>query len=105
MLTESVADAMSRIATAGRTMADDWRGIGSEIAGLGGQLGRGDLGAAFVAGYRERAGQVTIDADQRCQEPGLLADLGKAGVDSYRSADEASGDVIRAADPSASPLG
>lgn len=101
MDTASTADAMDRIATAGQTMAGDWRTVGGEITSLGGQLGRGDLGAAFLAGYQELAAQVASDAGQRCQEPGLLADVGNACIDSYRSADAAGGEVIRAVDPSA----
>ncbi|NKE61189.1 hypothetical protein FXN61_32215 [Lentzea sp. PSKA42] len=105
MDTASTAAAMDRIANAGQTMTGDWRTVSAEITSLGGQLGRGDLGAAFLAGYGELAAQVASDAEQRCQVPGLLADAGNACVDSYRSADAAGAGVISAVDPSVSRLG
>ncbi|WP_424186520.1 hypothetical protein ACOBQX_01525 [Actinokineospora sp. G85] len=103
MDTTSTAEAMSRIATAGQAMAGGWRAAGAEITGLGGQLGRGDLGAAFLAGYRDLAARVAGDADHRCQEPGQLAAAGAASIDAYRSADATGGDVILAVDPPAPP--
>ncbi len=107
MQTASVAAAMGRMATAGQTMAGDWRAIGGEVAGLGGQLGRGDLGAAFLAGYREPAAQVTAAADRCCQEPTALADMGTANVDSYQSVDAGNGNAFRSLSPpsSAAQLG
>lgn len=96
MTTASTADAMGRIAAAGQTMAGDWRTVGAEIAGLAGQLGKGDLGAAFIAGYQGPAAQVARDADQYCQEPDVLAGKGNRSVDTYGTADATSRDVVSA---------
>jgi hypothetical protein len=99
MDTVSTADAVGRVAAAGQTMTVDWRGVSAEITSLGGQLGRGDLGAAFLDGYRQPAAQVASDADRHCRRPGQLADLGNACVNLYRSADATGAGAIRAVNP------
>jgi hypothetical protein len=99
MDTASTTEAMNRVAVAGRTMTDDWHGASAEITHLAGQLGRGDLGTAFLDAYLTPAAQIANNADQHCQRPQQLADTGNACIDSYRSADAACADTIRAVSP------
>lgn len=99
----ATANAMGRVADAGRSMTSEWHAIEAEIAGLAGQLGRGDLGAAYLAGYRESAAQAARAADQCCRTPGVLADKGNACVGAYRSTDDAAANGFRSVAPPASP--
>jgi hypothetical protein len=96
MVPAPAADAMSRLATAGDDMTSGWRAVDTELTGLTGQLGRGVLGAAFMAGYREAATQTARAVEQCCQVPGRLAAKGTTSVDSYVSNDSDNRDTLTA---------
>lgn len=69
--------------------------VAAEVAGLVGQLGRGELGAAFLAGYRYSGA------------PGRIAAAAGAGIGDYQSTDASTdasaGDLFRGIPPGALP--
>jgi hypothetical protein len=105
MDTAATSDAISLIAAAGQRMADGWRSASSEINGLVGQLGRGELGAAFLDGYQQPAAETASVVDRCCQVPGRFAEAGNRCIAVYESADSRSRnnfDSINAPAPPAS---
>lgn len=89
--------AMNRLAETGTAMTEGWRAAAGEVAALAGQLGKGELGAAFVAGYRQPAEDTAKAADQCCQLPGRFAASGTQCVAQYVAADQHGGQAITAA--------
>jgi hypothetical protein len=96
-------DAVSRVDAAGQEMTSQWQAVAAEVAGLAGQLGRGELGAAFLAGYRAPAEQVSRAADRYSGAPGRIAGAAGAGIGDYQSTDASAGDLFRGIPPGALP--
>jgi len=55
MRTEAMSKAMEVMDAAGRTMTTDWGTVSERLTGLAGQLGGGELGAAFLERYGQAA--------------------------------------------------
>lgn len=92
----STTDAMSLMAAAGTHMGTSWGGITTELSGLVGRLGGGELGAAFLEGYQQLASETGRAVDHCCRQPGQFAELGNQCVDTYVTADDVSRDHIDA---------
>lgn len=92
----ATTDAMSLMATAGKLMGTDWGAVTTELTGLVGQLGQGELGSAFLAGYQQLATDTGTAVDRCCQVPGQLAELGTQSVGTYVTADDRSHDHLSA---------
>jgi hypothetical protein len=90
MDTGATTGAMRRVAVTGDQMDSGWRAVSARLDGAVGQLGRGELGAAFMAGYETPAAETAATVGRHCQVPGRLADMGHACVAAYESADERS---------------
>ncbi len=84
----ATTDAMTMMAAAGANLGTEWGTITTELTGLVGQLGRGELGAAFLAGYQKLASDTAAAVDQCCQRPAEFADLGNQSVTTYTTADQ-----------------
>lgn len=92
-----VGDAMRALRTAGTEFVSGWSSAGSQISGLGGQLGKGPLGQAFMAGYRPGATEIAASAERGSQIPGQYADAGEGCVGLYTGMDGESAAGIGAA--------
>ena len=95
--------AMSLVAAAGERMGSGWRAVSSELNGLVGQLGRGELGAAFLDSYQPPATETASIVEQYCRVPGRFADVGNQCVAEYESADNHSRDAFNFVDATAPP--
>lgn len=104
MDTDLVADAMDRMTNAGQHMSTDWTTASTAVADLTAKLGRGDLGAAFLAGYQTPAAQASDTATRCCQTPSQLADKGTTSVNTYTSTDTATSDLIHSVAGTTTPL-
>lgn len=100
---EATADAMTLLAAAGQHMGTGWGAITAELDGLVGQLGRGELGAAFLDGYRQPAGDTAKAVERCCQVPGRLAATGNECIGTYVSTDHRHGDHIKSLGATAPP--
>ncbi|MFC4858805.1 hypothetical protein [Actinophytocola glycyrrhizae] len=83
----AVGDALRALRTAGTEFVNGWSSANSRISGLDGQLGKGPLGQAFMAGYRPGAAEIAGSADRGCRIPGQYADAGEGCVGLYTGMD------------------
>lgn len=88
---------MNRLAEAGTTMTDGWRSANAELSSLAGQLGKGELGAAFLAGYQQPAADTAKVVAQCCAAPGKFAESGNQIVAQYVAADQHGQQAINSA--------
>jgi hypothetical protein len=88
--TAPTVSALNEVDAAGQTMSDGWRTASGQLNGLVGQLGKGPLGAAFMAGYQQEAAATSSMVERCCQVPGRFAAAGNAGVGYYGEADDRS---------------
>ncbi|WP_163505261.1 hypothetical protein [Fodinicola acaciae] len=88
--TAATTSALTELNTAGQTMSDGWRAASAQLTGLIGQLGKGPLGAAFMAGYQQEAAATSSMVDHCCQTPGRFANAGNRGVNDYGAANDRS---------------
>ena len=87
MLPTETGDAMRRLGTAGRDLAQAWSTARSNISSFEGQLGQGQFGQAFMARYRAGADHAVAAADKWVIAPGDLAHAGQDSVEIYVAAD------------------
>jgi hypothetical protein len=90
------ASTLKTLTTIGERMATDWKTISTEIANLAGQLGKGELGAAFLASYQQPATDTARAVDQCCQRPHEYATTGTQSVTQLTGVDGINGRSIRA---------
>jgi hypothetical protein len=88
---------MSRLTAAGERMTTGWGTTSKQVTDLAGQLGKGELGAAFLAGYQQPATETATAVEQCCALPGQYATTGTGCVAQYTSADNHGGQAINAA--------
>jgi hypothetical protein len=84
---------------AGSALSADWGAVSTRLTSLAGQLGQGELGAAYLDGYRQPAAETAAAVDQHCGQPGRLAAAGHQCIDMYRSADRAAAGTFAADGP------
>jgi hypothetical protein len=99
MDSDATTNAMELMDVAGRTMSADWGAVSTRLASLAGQLGQGELGAAYLDGYRQPAAETAAAVDQHCGLPGRLAAAGHQCIGIYRSADRAGADTFASSGP------
>ena len=95
----ATTDAMDLMDEAGRFMSTHWGAISDRLDLLAGQLGQGELGAAYLAGYQPAAAATAATVESHCQRPGRLAAMGHQCVNTYRSADQRSLDNVNSVGP------
>jgi hypothetical protein len=109
MSTDAMSKAMEMMDTAGRTMTTDWGTVSERLTGLAGQLGGGELGAAFLDRYGQAAAATAAAVGDHCRHPGLMAAAGHRCADLYATADQnvagSLGPVAPAAPPADPGLG
>jgi hypothetical protein len=88
MDTGAMTTAMDLMDLAGRTMSTDWGTVSGQLSDRAGQLGQGELGAAFHARYEQAAAATTAAVEHHCRQPGLLATMGHQCAGLYVSADQ-----------------
>lgn len=106
MDTDAMSTAMEVMDTAGRTMTTDWGTVSERLTGLAGQLGGGELGAAFLDRYGQAATATAEAVGNHCRQPGLMAAVGHQCAALYTTADQnAAGSLgpIASAAPAADP--
>lgn len=96
MFTAATRDQLTRLAAAGERMTAEWGATQPKIAELAGQLGKGELGAAFLAGYQQPAAETARAVDQCCALPGQYATTGHQCVTQYTTADDHGAQTINA---------
>jgi hypothetical protein len=102
MYPAATSDAMRVMAAAGDDMGGGWGAVRDGLGDLVGQLGLGELGAAFMAGYETPAAETTAIVDRCCQGPGRLAEVGSRCAAAYQGANDlshATFEAITAPDP------
>jgi len=88
MDTDAISGAMGLLAGVGDRLAGGWGAVSAAVdAGVRG-LGRGELGAAFMAGYQQPATRTAAGFDRVCRAPGTLAEVGHGCVTGYSSAED-----------------
>ena len=92
---EQTNSTLNQLSTVSDRMAADWGAAKAEIAGMAGQLGKGELGAAFLAAYRQLAAEVADVADQCCQRPSEFAAAGNQAINAFVAVDDHSSTTIR----------
>lgn len=85
---EQANSTLNKLGTVSDRMAADWGTAKAEIAGMAGQLGKGELGAAFIAAYRQLATEVADVADQCCQRPSEFTAAGNQAVNAFVTVDD-----------------
>lgn len=93
METGLTRNAMTRLTTAGTNLGTGWSAAAAAIDGAVGPLGRGPLGAAFLAGYEGHARQTAEAVTTCCQRIDGLAGVGHGAVTTYETTDA---DILRA---------
>jgi hypothetical protein len=94
MDSDATTGAMRRVADVGDQMGAGWRAVSADLDGLIGGLGQGELGAAFMDGYRKPAAETSTVVDRHCEVPGRLADVGHQCVADYHGADRRAHDAF-----------
>jgi hypothetical protein len=84
---EHTNSTLNRLNTVSERMTTAWGTTKAEITGLAGQLGHGELGAAFLAGYQQLATEISEAVDQCCQRPGQFAATGNQAVTGFVTVD------------------
>jgi hypothetical protein len=97
MHTTAAQEQMTRLTAAGQHMTTEWGTTTKKLADLAGQLGKGDLGAAFLAGYQQPAADTTRAVDQCVALPGQYATTGGQCVTQYTNADDHGQQAINSA--------
>lgn len=97
MHTEAATDTMSRLTAAGERMTTEWGTTSTQVTKLAGQLGKGDLGAAFLDGYQQPAADTARVVGQCCALPGQYATSGAQCVAQYVTADGHGQEAMNAA--------
>jgi hypothetical protein len=92
---EHTNNTLNRLSTIGERMTGDWATTKAEIAGLVGQLGQGELGSAFLAGYQQLATEIADAVDQCCRRPGEFANAGNHAVTGLVTIDNDNQQAIR----------
>jgi hypothetical protein len=87
MYTAAAHAQMTRLTAAGERMATDWGTTSKQVADLVGRLGKGELGAAFLAGYRQPAAETARVVEQCCALPDQYATSGTSSVAQYTTGD------------------
>ncbi len=85
--------------TAGRNLGTAWATVSDRLAARSGQLGAGELGAAFMARYEQSAAAATAAVADHCRQPGLLATTGHECAGLYRAADRNAAGTLDAVSP------
>ena len=80
-------DAMEAVRMTGESLVATWSGADAVVSDLGGQLGGGPLGAAFMAGYRPAVARTADFAARCCPLPGRLSEAGLHSLAEYEAAD------------------
>jgi uncharacterized protein YaaW (UPF0174 family) len=93
METAGTSQAMTSLDTAGSTLAQGWATARSTIDSLGGQLGQGPLGQAFIQGYQPAAAAASQAMDATIPALQQLAQLGRQGVSTYTQANQNAGNA------------
>ena len=89
MNSDLTVDAMNLMDEAGRGLTTGWGAANSRLSSLSGQLGQGELGAAYLDRYQQAAADTVAAMEQHCGQPGQLAAVGHQCVGLYASADQA----------------
>jgi hypothetical protein len=97
MHTTAARDQMSKLTATGERLTTGWGTTSKQVADLAGQLGGGELGAAFLAGYAQPAADTARAVDQCCALPTQYATTGAGSVTQYTSADSHGQQAITAA--------
>jgi hypothetical protein len=87
MDTGGTTGAMSSLASADAAVEQAWSGARGQIDGIGGQLGQGTLGQAFMAGYRPAVTQIDQTVQQTVTAGMKLAQAGHESIADYVRAD------------------
>lgn len=87
LLPELTNSTLNTLSTVSERMTTNWATTKAEIAGLVEQLGHGELGAAFLAGYQQLATEVADAVDQCCRRPGEFAATGNHAVTGFVTMD------------------
>lgn len=96
MDTDATTHVMHRVTAIGDQLDRTWEAVTARLADATAQLGGGELGAAFMAGYQETATQTAAAVERHRQMPGRLAAVGHESIAGYLSADQRSGGHFRA---------
>lgn len=80
---EQTNSTLNTLHTVAERMTTNWATTKAEITGLVGQLGQGELGAAFLAGYQQLATEIITAVDQCCQRPTQFAATGNHAVTGF----------------------
>jgi hypothetical protein len=87
---DPTTEAMNRIDRVGQTLRTDWSATRDQLSALAGQLGQGELGAAYLEASQRPATETMTAVDDHCERHGRLSATGHECVDLYRSADSRS---------------
>lgn len=91
---DTTTDAMNLMDRTSQYLSTDWGATSSRLSLLAGQLGGGELGAAYLSGYQQPAAETVTAVEHQCQQPGRLAAMGHQCVGLYRSTDQSIGDTF-----------
>ncbi|WP_328605802.1 hypothetical protein OG943_38335 [Amycolatopsis sp. NBC_00345] len=87
MDTGGTTGAMSSLASADAAVEQAWSSARGQIDGIGGQLGQGPLGQAFMAGYRPAVTQIDQTVQTTVTAGMKLAQAGRQSIADYVRAD------------------
>jgi hypothetical protein len=103
MDSDGTTQAMQLMDDVGSTLTAGWSETGNRLRGLSGQLGQGELGAAYRDGYQKPAADTAAAIDQHCRQPGQLAAMGHQCVGMYLTADRSGADGFNGGGPVTEP--
>ena len=99
MDSEATTGAMAQMDEAGGAMNTAWGEVSTRLSALSGRLGQGELGAAYMDGYRRPAADTTTAVDRHCSHPGQMAAMGHQCVGLYQTAGQNGAAALSAAEP------
>ncbi|MEV6638402.1 hypothetical protein AB0M54_47585 [Actinoplanes sp. NPDC051470] len=105
MDTTAMTGAMEMMDTAGRVMTTGWGAVSGQVTSLGGRLGQGELGAAYMAGYPRTTDAIMATVERHCGQPAAMAAMGHQCADLYGSAEQNAVTNLGAVTPAAPPAG
>jgi hypothetical protein len=85
--TAETTNTLNRLVGVGERMTTGWGDTRAGIDGHLTRLGGGELGAAFLAGYRRSAAETAHAADQHCRQPAQFAEAGNRAMANYTAID------------------
>jgi hypothetical protein len=98
MDSDGATRAMGQMDDVGRTLSTGWGDTGRRLDALAGQLGRGELGAAYRDRYQKPAADTAAAVTRLCRMPGDLAAAGHECVGIYLAADRAGAEGLNRGD-------